>query len=177
VTDSRGNAARSTGQSIVELALILPVFLIILLGSIEIGRGFVFGVAVQNAAREATRIAANARLDAGVTDAYIVQRVIDAASPAMLGCVAPASVASTPVTFDCGGGSWTITMNMIPAGSGTSYTTFSSVPTSARGQLNGGTVEVKAVGSVSLLAGFATAWRGLSLYQVTVQGDAMMVIL
>jgi Flp pilus assembly protein TadG len=177
VTVSRRNVARSAGQSLVELALILPVFLIILLGSIEIGRGLVFGVAVQNAAREASRVAANARLDPAVTDAYVVQRVIDAASPAMLGCTAPTSVTSTPVTFNCGGGNWTLTMTVTPAGSGTSYSTFSAVPSSSLAQLNGGTVEVKAVGAVSLLAGFATGWQGLSLYQITVQGDAVMVIL
>jgi Flp pilus assembly protein TadG len=177
VIDLRWTARRSAGQSIVELALILPVFLIILLGSIEIGRGFVFGVAVQDAARESTRVAANARLDPGVTDAYIIQRVIDAAAPAMPGCAAPSSVSSTPLTFNCGDGSWTITMAVTPTGSGTSYSAFSAVPSSALGQLNGGTVEVKAVGSVSLLAGFASGWQGLSLYGVNVQGDAIMEIL
>jgi Flp pilus assembly protein TadG len=151
--------------------------LIIVLGSIEIGRALVFGVAVQNAAREATRLAANARLDPGITDAYIVQRVVDAASPAMLGCTPPSSVTSTPVTFTCGGGTWTITESVTPNGSATSYSTFSSIPSSGLSQLNGGTVEVKAVGSVALLAGFATGWRGLSLYQITVQGDAVMVVL
>jgi Flp pilus assembly protein TadG len=177
VTDSRGDIPRTTGQSLVELALILPVFLIIVLGSIDIGRGFIFGVAVQDGARESTRVAANARVDPGVTDAFIVQRVIDAASPAMLGCVGPATVTSTPVTFSCGGGDWTITMAVRPSGSATSYSAFSAVPSSALAQLNGGTIEIKTVGSVSLLSGFATGWRGLSLYQITVQGDAVMVIL
>jgi Flp pilus assembly protein TadG len=161
----------------VEFAFILPVMLIIVLGTIEIGRAFVFGVAVQDGAREAARVAANARLNAGTTDAYIVQRVIDASSPAMLGCTGPASVTSTPVTFTCGGGTWTITLAVKPSGSATSYSAFSAVPSAALGQLNGGTVEVKAVGSVSLLAGLATGWRGMQLYQVTVQGDAIMVVL
>ena len=76
MTDSKGDIPRAAGQSLVELALILPVFLIIVLGSIDIGRGFIFGVAVQDGARESTRVAANARVDPGVTDAFIVQRVI-----------------------------------------------------------------------------------------------------
>jgi Flp pilus assembly protein TadG len=167
---------RTRGQSLVELAFILPVMLIIVLGSIEIGRAFVFGVAVQDAAREAARVAANARVDPGITDTYIVQRLVDAASPAMLGCSPPA-ISSTPVSFTCGGGTWTVTMAVTPSGSATSYSTFSGVPASALGNLNGGTVEVKAVGSVALLAGFATGWRGLSLYQIGLQGDAVMVVL
>jgi len=47
-------------QSVVELALILPVFLIMLLGMFDIGRAFVFGVAVQNGAREAARLGSQA---------------------------------------------------------------------------------------------------------------------
>jgi Flp pilus assembly protein TadG len=159
------------------MAFILPVMLLIVLGSIEIGRAFVFGVAVQDAAREATRLAANARLDASVTDAAIVQRALDSAAPALLGCAPVTSVASTPVSFSCGGGSWTITTKVTPSGSATSYSSFSSIPSSALGQLNGGNVEVKVAGSVSLLAGLTTGWSGLSLYQIGVQGDAVMVVL
>ena len=164
------------GQALVEFAFILPVMLLIVLGSIEVGRALVFGVAVQDASRQATRLAANARVDPGVTDATIIQRLVDASSPAMLGCTAPSSVTSTPITFTCGGGTWTITEAITPSGSGTSYSTISGVPSTALGQLNGGTVSVKAVGSVSLLSGLATGW-GLSLYQITVQGNAVMVLL
>jgi len=167
------------GQALVEFAFILPVMLILVLGGIEIGRALTFGVAVQDGAREAARVAANARLDAVVTDAYIIQRLVDASAPTMLGCTPPASVTSTPITLTCGGGTehWTITLAVKPSGSATSYSTFSGIPSSALGQLNGGTVEVKAVGSVSLLAGLATGWTGMALYQVTVQGDAIMVVL
>jgi Flp pilus assembly protein TadG len=169
--------SRSGGQAIVEMAFIMPVMLIIVLGSIEVGRAFVFGVAVQDAARQATRLAANARVDPGVTDTGIVQRAIDAAGPAMVGCSLPASVTSTPVSFSCGGGSWTITTAVTPNGSASSYNSFGNIPSASLGQLNGGTVEVKVAGSVSLLAGLATGWNGLALYQIGVQGDAVMVVL
>ena len=172
VVRSPQRSSRAHGQALVEFAFILPVFLILVLGMIEIGRAFVFGVAVQDAARQAARLAANARLNASVTDAAIMQRVIDASSPAMLGCSAPAS---PPADLTCGGGTWTLTLTVTPNGSSTSYPSLAAVPGSA--QLNGGTVEVRAVGSVSLLAGFATGWAGLSLYQIHVQGDAVMVVL
>jgi Flp pilus assembly protein TadG len=159
------------------MAFILPVMLLIVLGSIEIGRAFVFGVAVQDAAREATRLAANARVDPSVTDTGIVQRVLDSAAPAMLGCAPVTSVASTPVSFSCGGGSWTVTTKVTPTGSASSYSSLSSIPSSSLGQLNGARVEVKVAGSVSLLAGLATGWSGLSLYQIGVQGDAVMVMM
>jgi Flp pilus assembly protein TadG len=169
--------SRSDGQAIVEMAFILPVMLIIVLGSIDIGRAFVFGVAVQDAARQATRLAANARVNPGVTDTAIIQRAIDAAGPALVGCAAPTSVTSTPVSFSCGGGSWTITTAVTPSGSANSYNSFANIPSASLSQLNGGRVEVKVAGSVSLLAGLATGWNGLALYQIGVQGDAVMVIL
>lgn len=166
------NASR--GQAVVEFAFILPVFLLLVLGTIEIGRAFVFGVAVQDGAREGARLGANARLDPAVTDAYILQRVVDASSPAMLGCAAPTSA---PATINCGGGTWTFRMSVTPSGSSTSYSSFSALPASASPQMNGATVEVKVQGSVSLLAGLATGWSGMSLYQIQVQGDAVMVVL
>ena len=167
---------RTRGQALVEFAFILPVMLVIVLGSIEIGRAFVFGVAVQDGARQAARLAANARVNPGITDAAIVQRFVDGSLPAMQGCSVP-TFTSTPVTFTCGGGTWTITETVTPAASATSYSTFAAVLGTSKAQLNGGTVELKAVGSVSLLAGFATGWSGVALYQITVQGDAVMVVL
>jgi Flp pilus assembly protein TadG len=197
VVQAARSACRTRGQAIVEFAFILPVFLLIVLGMIEIGRGFVFGVAVQDGAREAARLAANTRVNSGLTtslqvgstvpvaytnDAYIIQRVIDASAPAMLGCSLPATATtSTPITanppyaLNCGGGNWTVALN-ITTQSGTTYSTFSDPAFRAsRDLLNGATVEAKVKGSVSLLAGLVTGWRGLQLYQVNVQGDAVMV--
>ena len=54
----KGHRRRSThGQSLVELALALPVVLILGLGVADIGRAFYFREAVGNAARQALRVA------------------------------------------------------------------------------------------------------------------------
>src|SRR6188508_1917692 len=46
-------ASRSRGQAIVELALILPVFLILLASALDLGRVFYAQISVNDAAREA----------------------------------------------------------------------------------------------------------------------------
>jgi hypothetical protein len=174
-------------QALIEFALVLPVTLLLLLGLIEIGRGFVFGVTVQDGARQGARLAANARVNPAITDTMILQRLIDSASPAMTGCVLPKPLPnpSTPVILlnpvtnlpPCGGGIWTLTLAITPNGSSTSKPSFSALSTAELGQLNGGTAKVRAVGAVSLLAGLNTGSPGLALYQVGVQGDAVMVVL
>ena len=47
-------ASRSRGQAIVELALILPIFLILLASALDLGRVFYAQISVNDAAREAT---------------------------------------------------------------------------------------------------------------------------
>jgi Flp pilus assembly protein TadG len=177
-TESAVVRTRAAGQALIEFAVILPVLLVMLLGMIDLGRGFVFGVATQDAARQAARVAANARLDPSLTDSMILQRLIDSSAPAMAGCTLPASITSTPVSLTCppGAGTWTLTLVVTPAGSAPA-STFAGLSSAARTHLNGGTVEVKAVGSVSLLSGFSTGAMGLRLYGITVQGDAAMVLL
>jgi hypothetical protein len=54
---------------------------------------------------------------------------------------------------------------------------FSALTAAQKTQMNGGQVEVKAVGSVSLLAGLNTGSTPLSLYNIAVQGDAIMAVL
>lgn len=49
---------KETGQALVEFALVLPLFLLILFGIIEFGFAFAFKMQVQNASRDATRYAA-----------------------------------------------------------------------------------------------------------------------
>jgi Flp pilus assembly protein TadG len=161
----------------VEFALILPVMLIVVLGLIEIGRAFVFGVGVQDGAHQAARLAANARLNPTISDATVLQRLLDGSSPAMLGCPDISPTTIPPLTLNCGGGTWTLTMRVTPNGSATSYPSLSALPSSALAQMNGGRVEAKAVGSVSLLAGFAPGWAGIKLQPIQVQGDAVMVVL
>lgn len=51
-------SSRSQGQSIVELALVLPLFLMVLIGIISLGIGVFYQQQVANAAREAARYAA-----------------------------------------------------------------------------------------------------------------------
>lgn len=45
------------GQSLVEFALILPIFLLVLFGIVDLGRGVYAYNTIQNAAREAVRLA------------------------------------------------------------------------------------------------------------------------
>lgn len=48
---------RSRGQGLVEFALVLPVFMVILIGMVDLGRAIWANNAVANAAREAARFA------------------------------------------------------------------------------------------------------------------------
>jgi len=50
-------ATPERGQSLVEFALILPIFLLVLFGIIDLGRGVYAYNTIQNAAREAVRVA------------------------------------------------------------------------------------------------------------------------
>lgn len=70
---SRGTRGER-GQATVELALVLPVLLLILFGIMEFGRVFSAYLVITNAAREGARLAA-----VGADDTAIVQRVIEAA--------------------------------------------------------------------------------------------------
>lgn len=75
---TRSAAARfgvhDAGQSLVELALAVPLLLVTLLGLVDIGRAYVYTTAVANAAREAALYAAK---DATVTDTEAAQRAWD----------------------------------------------------------------------------------------------------
>lgn len=53
MVDGRSNRERSAGQSLAELALILPVFLLITIAIADFGRVYVSAVAVESGAREA----------------------------------------------------------------------------------------------------------------------------
>ncbi len=48
---------RDRGQSIVELAIVLPLLLLILLGCLDLGRAFAVRMALANGAREGARYA------------------------------------------------------------------------------------------------------------------------
>jgi hypothetical protein len=178
-------AVPARAQALIEFAIILPVTLLLMLGLIEIGRGFVFGVTVQDGAHQGARLAANARVNPAITDRMILQRLIDGSLPALAGCALPTPITSTPVILvnpatsqpPCGGGTWTLTLAITPNGSATSRSSFSALSAAELAQLNGGSIEVQAVGAVALLAGLNTGSVGLTLPQIRVQGDAVMVVL
>lgn len=64
----------SRGQATVEMALVLPVLLLVLLGIVEFGRLLHAQLQLQHAAREGVRLGIT-----GAPDADIEQRVLDAA--------------------------------------------------------------------------------------------------
>ena len=59
---------RSSGQTMVEFSLTLPILLLLLFGIVEFGRMFQSWVTVQNASREATRYAITGAYDEGKYD-------------------------------------------------------------------------------------------------------------
>lgn len=59
------------GAAVVEMAVVLPVFVTIMLGIIEIGRGMMVGQLVTNAAREGARLATMT----GTTNAQVTSTV------------------------------------------------------------------------------------------------------
>jgi Flp pilus assembly protein TadG len=68
----RGTGER--GQSLVEFALIIPLFLLLMFAIVDFGMGFYSWITVTNAAREGARIGA-----VGADSATIQQRVKDTA--------------------------------------------------------------------------------------------------
>ena len=58
VRRSKGRRSRSRGQSLVEFALVLPVFLLVLSGVLDFGFALYSRISVINAAREGARSAA-----------------------------------------------------------------------------------------------------------------------
>jgi len=62
------------GQALVEFTMILPIFLMLLFGLVDFGRGFYTWLLVSNAAREGARIAAvqsdNATIDQRIYDSF-----------------------------------------------------------------------------------------------------------
>ncbi|SRR5216683_5765475 len=53
--DLRFRRRRSHGQALVELAIALPILILLVAGVIELGRGYSFAVAASNAARDGAR--------------------------------------------------------------------------------------------------------------------------
>ena len=153
-------------QALVEFAFVVPVMLVLMLGSIDLGRAFVFGVSVQEGAREAARVTANASYDPTVTDAVVLGRLIASSNPALNGC------SSVTTTQTCNGGTWTFSVRLVKAG-----TAYSSVAAArAANALPGAEVTVSAAGTVGLLP-LLHMGAGLHLPEISVRGEAVMVVL
>lgn len=60
------NAANPRGQSLVEFALILPVFVLVLVGLFDVGRAVYAFNTVSNAAREGARVAIVNQTESGI---------------------------------------------------------------------------------------------------------------
>jgi Flp pilus assembly protein TadG len=101
---------RRRGQALVEFALVVPLFLLLLAGMIDFGLGLNASIAVSNAAREGARLGA---VDA--VDADIVARVntIMATYPGL-----PTSVSAS--CTHAGGGACTLDTASTKPGSGDS---------------------------------------------------------
>lgn len=150
-----------------EFALIVPVMLLLTLGLIDMGRAFIFGVSVQEGARQATRVAANAIYDTTITDAVVIGRLVAASNPALC-------QGQTSLTQSCNGANWTISVSVVNGSS--TYTSIASAK-AANALVTGSQITVTAAGSVALLPGVSTGMYGLALPQISVQGQSAMVIL
>jgi Flp pilus assembly protein TadG len=153
----------------VEFALVAPLMLLMVLGMIDLGRAFVFGVTVQEGARQAARLASTANYDSTVDDTAVLGRLISSADPALVNCTR--ATGSNPA---CSSGTWTFTIGL----TSTSGATYSSIATArANNALAGATATITARGSVALVPGFRSELFGVAMPQITVQGQATMVVL
>lgn len=66
---------REGGQTLVEFALVAPIFLVLLLGIVDFGMGFKAWISITNATREGARIAA-----VHATCGEVAQRTVDTSS-------------------------------------------------------------------------------------------------
>ena len=140
------------GQSLVEVALMVPILLLIVLATVDVGRIFAYKAAAINAAREAAIYAAR---DPQAPMDRICQRALDE-----LGAGAPTAPCSTaPIVVEC-------------KRDGTSC----GNDTSARPpifQTNGGDVTVTVTYQVSLLSGYLVG-RGFNVNPVAVSAAAVL---
>ena len=144
--------------------------LLMLLGMIDLGRAFVYGVSAQEGARQAARLAATAVYDGSVDEQAVLGRLVAASNPALTGC--------SPVTptQSCGSGTWTLSMKVVDGAS--TYTGSTAIADArAANMLAGATVTITSSGSVALFPGVNTGANGLTLGQIAVQGKAAMVVL
>jgi Flp pilus assembly protein TadG len=92
----RRHAERRGGQAMVEFAMVIPVFFLLMLGILDFGRIGLYFVASSDLARSGARYAANYNNGGGFTDAQIVAYVKQQADG--LGMANMTQASCTPVT-------------------------------------------------------------------------------
>lgn len=164
-----GSGRRQRGQGLVEFALVLPLFTIILLGMIDVGRVIWANNTVANAAREAARYAAVH----GGTKANTCP-----VGPPAEKTVIPAASASCPYPSPSKDGiRATATSFLVAGGTGTvvsvCYATGCSGDTDAAGATNarGTPVTVTVTSQVPMIVGSL-----LSLGPITVSATSTMLV-
>lgn len=103
---SARRSATEHGQSLVELALALPLLLLIMVGLLDVGRIFYAYITITNAAREAARYAATSPIE----DTPIKQAAVDEAASS--GFTISTSQVSVSKTGIGPGDSVTVTINV-----------------------------------------------------------------
>ena len=83
-----GPRAREAGQSTVELALALPLLLLLLLGLVDLGRAYGVAATIGNAAREAAIYAAR---NSNASGADVAQRACDETGLVTYGTACPST--------------------------------------------------------------------------------------
>lgn len=102
-------ANRNRGQGLVEIALLIPLLVLIVFGAVDLARAYFAQVTITNASREGARYAMRINGDPGTAAAklaLIKQRVIDEASYSL-------EILDSDITITCGGGAF-----VSPCGSG-----------------------------------------------------------
>jgi Flp pilus assembly protein TadG len=120
-TRSRRRGRRTRGQSLVEFALILPLFLLLLAGMIDFGLGLYSYMTIINAARDGARLGSTACAAATPACSAAISSRVTAGAGGLSVAVTPTcktSATATPpnATVSCdsgsakGGGSVTVTV-------------------------------------------------------------------
>lgn len=163
-----GSMHRSRGQGLVEFALVIPIFIFVLLGMIDVGRAVWANNAVANAAREAARYATvhgGTKSNTCPVGPPAEKTVIPAASTS---CPYPSpskeGVRTAATPFLIAGGNATVS---VCYGSGCAGDTDITGATNARGTA----VTVTVTSEVSMIVG-----SFLGLGPVTVTGSSTMLV-
>lgn len=99
---NKSTSVGQSGQSLVEIALLLPLILLLLLGVIEIGRYAYIGILVGNAARAGAAFAAQSLEDAAPSTPIPNQGVITAVNNDFQNNLPSAPSLKVSVTNSCG---------------------------------------------------------------------------